>query len=294
MSSSELTRSEMRRAMADPVVFQALSSRDMLTVMVHDIERNGYIQKENYNTWMKRNDRDHVTQEERFDQILYLLQSTAPGKSMKAFADTGLLEFCLPKCFPVKRVVKRRDLQDMTENFRRAGKTLTIRLAVFFYPFDIYAVEDTMKESRIDEEMIQWIVGALKDIGDYLLIRENAYLKRFIYENGWEYFHFVNEFAKTMKDVYDFPEYKALSKDSILSDIRLRNEPIFPKDLVVDEEDLINSSIPESDCVEIMEALTEHCHSNPRDNDYQKLIKLAKKYHKRKFSRMMRRIHWIR
>jgi hypothetical protein len=82
----------------------------------------------------------------------------------------------------------------------------------------------------------------------------------------------------------------------LLEEIHAFHEAIFPDDLAVDGNDLIEAGICESaeDAEKMLHMLVERIHLKPNLNTRSKLLDLAKTYKKNKLAAATRGIRWMR
>ena len=101
---------------------------------------------------------------------------------------------------------------------------------------------------------------------------------------------------KAQRIVFSYDsETKIRSKIFMLDEIHKFGEPIFPEDLKIDANDLIEAGICDRDKAQkILNMLTEEIHTHPKKNTREQLLKLAKVYSKNKVAAALRGIHWTR
>jgi adenine C2-methylase RlmN of 23S rRNA A2503 and tRNA A37 len=78
--------------------------------------------------------------------------------------------------------------------------------------------------------------------------------------------------------------------------IQSNGEAVFLEDLVIDANDLMEAGIAETpeQAQELLELVVALVHKNPKNNQRDVLLKMAKKYSKNKLSARMRYIRWIK
>lgn len=296
MNESKISEKNFAMALKDNKYFRNLSPADMLSVMIKEIIAKGSINITNFEYWKELgNTVNEVGDEEKFDHIIEILNMKAPSSTLKILYDTGLMEYCLPICFPIKKSISRRDFESIIEKFDKCGQELPVRITVFLFPFEVDKVQETLQKANFNPEIIKMMLSALKDIEDFVLIKEKEKLKKFIFRKGWDYYYFIDSFAKQLNLTLEFPEYKRLSKQYLVEEIKKHHEPIFPDDLKIRPSDLIESGITkEGETEEMMKMLAEHCHLKPYDNRKDMLLKRAEELKKSKLKRVFRNVMWIR
>ena len=81
----------------------------------------------------------------------------------------------------------------------------------------------------------------------------------------------------------------------MLEEIQHYGEPIFPEDLKIDANDLVEAGIcTRENADKLLGMVTEEVHTHPRKNTREELLRLAKRYSKNKIAAAMRGIHWSR
>lgn len=294
MTRSKISEKEVARAIKENEYFRALSPSEMLTVMIKDIIGSGSINKANYDYWKGLGNID-IEDEEKFDHIITILDMKSPSSTLEVLYDTGIMEYCMTLCFPIKKSYQRRDLKSVIERFDKCGGELVVRIATFLFPFEIDKAQETLEKANFDSEVIALIISSLKDIEDFVLINKKEKLKNFIFNKGWDYYYFIDSLAQQLNLALDFPAYKRLSKQYLVEEIKNNHEPIFPEDLKIIPSELIESGITEvTETEEMMKMLAEHCHLKPYENKKEMLLKRAEVLKKSKLKRVFRRIQWIR
>ena len=79
----------------------------------------------------------------------------------------------------------------------------------------------------------------------------------------------------------------------LLQEVQTNREPIFPEDLKIDANDLVEAGIcKKEDTEKLLNMITEEIHTHPKKNNREQLLKLAKTYSKSKLLAMFRGISW--
>ena len=122
-------------------------------------------------------------------------------------------------------------------------------------------------------------------------------LKRFIYKCGsWDKYNFMDKLAKAQIIVYDYNNMRAMGRDEVLKQVLRERQPIFAEDLRIDADDIIEAGITDDPerADELWHMLPDVVHEDPANNDRDKLLKYAKRFHRSKFSATFRDVKWLR
>ena len=276
--------------------FTSLSPAQLLEVLVGDIMTKGRPEPEAFDYWNNLGDLSgRISQEQKFDQVIRILEMKAPSKPLAAMESCGLLAFCMPLCFPIKKGLARRDLKSVIERFDKCGGQLPVRINTFLFPFDREKARETLVQADFDPEVVELMISALDDMEDFVLIKDRDRLKRFVYRKGKDYYCYIDSLAEQLNLALDFPEYKRLSKKYLMEEIERNHEVIFPQDLAIKAQDLAAVGIEMGEeAEEMMGMLAEHCHLKPYDNQPRILLKQAKALKNSKLKRFFRNVRWIK
>ena len=229
------------------------------------------------------------------NRLVRMLGLKDPAKELiKSYRDGSLAEL-LPGCLPIKSRSERSDFEKKITNLGKIEINFNLRMAVLLYPFDDNAAKYILEKYFVSNSSIETILKTRNEADEFSLINNKIKLKRFIYDNGWDCYHFLNEYVKALNDVMDLPSYKLLSKDYMVKEILQRREVIFQDDLNIDKNELVDSGVIDKKKVDrIMDALTLHCQIAPSDNKYDILMNKARYYNKHPVAMMFSGIRWIK
>ncbi len=134
MNNDKISETAIELSMSDRRYFEKLSVANMLRVMIRDIAFNGSIMKNNLDIWNSLESKERqMTQQEKLEQVMEVLSMERPARVLKIMEQTGLLEFCLPLCFPIEQ------------------------MAELFSIFAIEKTRETFKRGKLDTETARWI-----------------------------------------------------------------------------------------------------------------------------------------
>lgn len=231
------------------------------------------------------------------DEFVKLVTAEYAGKGLKMLLNMDLLHIIIGK--DVEEHLSRREKQDLialSEGIDKSKQVEERRLGLFFSCINKKRALPVIEKMNFDEVTRQYLIDAVSDLPKLYFTSTKPMLKKFIYERGWERYHYLANLEKAQRIVFDYDsETKIKSKMYLLQEIKSLKEPIFPEDLVIDANDLIEAGICSEDKTEkILGMLTEEIHTHPHKNNRKELLKLAKTYSKNKLAAALRGIHWSR
>lgn len=237
---------------------------------------------------------DTVNPEKLRDELTLMLSAEHAGKGLNMLMDTGLVSAILGK--EVVESLTRREMQDLTTLGENIDKTKPVeerRLGLFFTCVDKKKARPAIERLKFDEKTEQHLIDAINDLPKLYFTATKPALKKFIYDRGWERYDYLANMEKAQRIIFEyFSDTKIKSKLFMLDEIKKYREPIFPEDLAIDANDLIEAGICTRDNADkMLSMLTEELHTHPRKNTREELLKLAKLYSKNKIAAMFRGIH---
>ena len=231
------------------------------------------------------------------DEFTGMLSAPAAGKGLSMLLGTGMIADIIGQN-AVDRLTKR-EMQDLTTLSQNIDKTQPVedrRLGLFFACIDKKKIRPAIDRLNFDEVTHQHLVDAVNDLPKLYFTNNKPALKKFIYQRSMERYEFLLSMEKAQRIVFSYDsETKIRSKIFMLDEIHKFGEPIFPEDLKIDANDLIEAGICDRDNAQkILNMLTEEIHTHPKKNTREQLLKLAKVYSKNKVAAALRGIHWTR
>lgn len=231
------------------------------------------------------------------DEFTRLVSSPHAGKGLNMLMDTGMVSAILGQ--KVVNSLTRREMQDLTVLAENIDKTKPVeerRLGLFFTCIDKKKARPAIERLNFDEKTRQHLIDAINDMPKLYFTATKPALKKFIYQRGWERYEYLANMEKAQRIIFEyFSDTKIKSKMYMLEEIKHFGEAIFPEDLKIDANDLIEAGICKKEETEkLLGMLTEEVHTHPRKNTREQLMKLAKTYSKNKLAAMLRGIHWSR
>lgn len=229
------------------------------------------------------------------DEFTKLITAVHACKGLKMFFDMGLLFVILGKDTAdnlSKR--ERRDLMELSQNIDASKQIEERRLGLFFSCINKKKAIAAIERLEFDCFTEQLLKDAVTDLPRLYFTGTKPALKKFIYERGWDRYHYLANLEKAQRIVFGYDsETKIKSKMYLLQEIKDKREVIFPEDLAIDANDLVEAGICDEDRANrLLAMVTEELHTHPYKNNRQELLKLAKTYNKNKLAAAFRGVHW--
>ena len=231
------------------------------------------------------------------DEFTAILSAPYAAKGLSMLLDTGLIAEIVGR--QVMDRLSKREMQDLTILSRNIDRTQPVedrRLALFFTCIDKKKIRPAIDRLNFNEVTHQHLVDAINDMPKLYFTATKPALKKFIYQRGMERYEFLLSMEKAQRIVFEYDsETKIRSKIFMLEQIQLFGEPIFPEELKIDANDLIEAGICTAENADkMLNMLVEEIHMHPRKNTREDLLKLARIYSKNKLAAALRGIHWSR
>jgi|GEM_PF-2909283 len=157
MNNDKISETAIELSMSDRRYFEKLSVANMLRVMIRDIAFNGSIMKNNLDIWNSLESKERqMTQQEKLEQVMEVLSMERPARVLKIMEQTGLLEFCLPLCFPIEQP-NGQEFRRALDRADRCNGDIPLKMAELFSIFAIEKTRETFKRGKLDTETARWI-----------------------------------------------------------------------------------------------------------------------------------------
>ena len=231
------------------------------------------------------------------NEFVKTLSAAHAGKGLGLIMDTGIINLVLGDEV-VKKLTRREksDLVVLSQNIDRSKQVPERRLGLFYITMDKKRAMPSIEKFNFDSKTRQHLVDAVSDMAKLYFTSTKEMLKKFIYERGMDRYNYLANLEKAQRIVFDYDsETKIKSKMYLLEEIHALHEPIFPEDLAIDANDLIEAGIcDEKEADKMLSMLVEKIHIKPNQNKRSELLKLAKLYKRNKLAAMTRGIKWTR
>ena len=231
------------------------------------------------------------------NEFVKTLSAANAGKGLSLIMDTGIINLILGDDV-VGRLTRREknDLMILPQNIDRSKQVPERRLGLFYITMDKKRAMPSIEKFNFDSKTRQHLVDAVHDMPKLYFTSTKEMLKKFIYERDMDRYNYLANLEKAQRIVFDYDsETKIKSKMYLLEEVHALNEPIFPEDLAIDGNDLVEAGICQPEETEkMLRMLVEKTHIKPNLNKRSELLKLAKLYKKNKLAAMTRGIKWTR
>lgn len=232
------------------------------------------------------------------EEFTMLLTGKAGGRGLSMVMDSGMINVILTE--PVVSGLTKREMSDLTTLCQNIDKSYQVedrRLGLFYTCLNKKKAMISIEKLKFEGDTLQHLIDAVNDMAKLYFTVQKPDLKKFIYKHGWERYFYLANLEKAQRIVFAYDsETKIRSKMYMLDEIKMYKEPIFPEELVIDVNDLLEAGIctDAEDAENMLCMLVEECHLRPKRNTRKELLPLAKKYKKNKLAAAMRGIHWYR
>ena len=288
----KMSDKEIAKAMNDTGYFKTLPLANMMDVLIQDIIANGDVKKKNFETWLEHKDRwDEITQEERMDEIIKVLEVDKPSKALRGMQKIGFTAFCLPQCFPIRKVMDKKAYYAIIDNFDKCNDDdVVVRLNLLMFPFDPKHTRKTFEDSNLDPDTIEWMMDTIENILDFLQVGHMKQLKRLICDYGLDFYYYINNYADNVFKMTASNDYRRQPTLEVVQGLLRRGDPLEIKDLDITKEDLKADGFEtEEEQDAALMLLMDHCLNKPEDNIKVVLLKLADSYSDSKLQKTMKR-----
>ncbi len=278
--------------------FKVLSPNEQLEVIVSDLIENEKINYGNLEFFLKQeeiNGNDYINNEYfKLIQLIRWLDEANGKDKVETIINTKMIELCLPKIITIKNKITTKNLELYAKNLNKVKGDGLDKLILLLTIFPKNPSIEIVNKLDLGENGAKYIL-ALDIMEDFTIINDKVELKRFIYKYGLDFYDYMFKLSANYIKAYEFPEYRYLSKKYLIEDIYTNEEPIFLEDLAIDENDLVENGITDSDgAKEMLLLLIEHIHNKPFKNKRVVLLEESEKLKKSKIKRIFRKVNWIR
>ncbi len=291
----KITEKEIRSALQDNEVFQKLEPAQMMYVLITDIIDNGDMKKSNFEYWITQEDRwPEIPMEDRLDQVLRILDSKEIVRSLQSMQKSGFMHFCMPKCFPIKKLMDKKTFYSIIDHFDRLDRRtddMPFKLALLMFSFDPQYTWETLKDAGVAREDRDWICYLINDYMEFLRLKNTKGLKRFVARRGTEFYFDMDDYAQSVLTITGIRDLKPLESRSFINRWIRNGVPLEMSDLDYTVEDALEAGAESDDEVHALRSLLlEHVLDRPEDNEKEILKSLVPKYSQKKIDRRIRQL----
>lgn len=226
-----------------------------------------------------------------------LLVGISAGKALSIMAESGLMASVFGE--DVAKRMNHTEMKDFSMLCDNIDKTHQVRLRRWGLLFTVLGKRKALKaveRMSFDEKTDKYMTDAVKQMHAINFLGDPTAFKKFLYTYGEEEYHFLHNLSKAQRIIYDQPSHKIEGRNYLYDTIKTNREPVFPDDLVIDENDLIQAGIVETveRAREVLGYTTAIVHMKPKRNTREDLMKAARKFSKSKFAVKTRYVSWMR
>lgn len=237
---------------------------------------------------------ERISMDRRRQEFEKLILTENAAKALRICVSTDIMPAIFGDSYPPKGKQDNGDLSVLIQNLNKSSRQLDLRMALLLLCFEKQKALKIVEEMNYSGDMANKLVAAQNLMMDLYFATDKYSIKRLIYQQGEGIYHFLDNVAKQMRNVYDMPGYRIESRYYILDEIRKSKEPIFIDHLEINGKDLIEAGIAEGEQVgQLLNMLIEVVHKYPGLNTKTKLLKKAKEL-KKPWKAKFRNIHFIR
>ena len=182
------------------------------------------------------------------------------------------------------------DLTILCQNIDKSKKVQDRRLGLLYTCIGSGNAKKAVNRMDYSEETRIHLLDAIRDMPRLYFCVAKKPLKKFIYERSWDRFDYLLNLEKAQRIVFDYDTtLKIQGKMYFVDEIKNNYEPVFPEDLVIDRDDLIEAGYATDKTADkMLRMLVEETHERPEKNTRKDLLALAKKYKRNKFAAFFR------
>lgn len=290
---ADIAEKKIHTALKDNEFFETLKPDEMLHVLITDIILNEDVKKANFESWMNIKDRwPEIGMPERMDQVLRVLEVEKPSVTLQAFQKVGFMHFCLPLCFPIKKLWDKKCFYAIIDNFDKINTDdLLFRLNVLMFPFVPEATRQTFIEADLDDEAVEWMSSTIERYMEFIRLNNVSKLKNFIFTYGKDFYFYINDYADAIRRITDFKEYNRPESLSVVNSWIRGGVPLEIADLAVNADDIKEAGSENDEETEaLLNYLMEKVLKKPEYNDKDTLISLIKRLKQKQIDRMVTKL----
>ena len=270
------------KALHDPGFFKRLKPVEMMHVLISDIIARGDVRKDCFEYWITQEEHwPEITPEERMDEVLRVLESDTPSTALQGFQKVGFMGFCMPKCFPIKKLMDKKTFYLIIDHMDRLEirhDDLAFKLALLMFSFDPARTEETLMDADFDPDAVNWICNLTYHYIEFLKLNNPKKLKKFVAKFGRDFYYDMNDYAWQVYTITGMNELKPLKSIDHVESMIKHGIPVDTDDLAMTHDDLIEAGAESEDEVfALQHILMDDAIRNPATNDKEWQLARVKK-----------------
>ncbi len=260
------------KALHDPGFFKRLEPVEMMHVLITDIIDRGDVRKDIFEYWITQEERwPEISPEDRMDEVLRVLESETPSAALQGFQKVGFMAFCMPKCFPIKKLMDKKTFYLVIDHMDRLEirkDDLAFKLALLMFSFDPAGTEATLRDANFEPDAINWICNLSYHYIEFLKLNNPKKLKKFVAKFGRDFYYDMNDYAWQVYTITKMNELKPLKSITYVDSMIKQGIPVDTEDLILQHDDLIEAGAESEDEVfALQHILLDDALKNPATND---------------------------
>ncbi|HKM28813.1 MAG TPA: hypothetical protein VJY37_03940 [Anaerovoracaceae bacterium] len=231
---------------------------------------------------------------EEFERIVV---ASHAGKGLNMMADSGLMAAVVgEEVFRKMNARERKTFTELCEGIDKTKQVRTRRLGLFYTCFDKKKGLAAIDRLVYDAETLQHLTDAMCELLNIQFLFDPKAFKNFLVKVGMDRYNYLHNLAKAQRIVYDQPATKIESRNHYMREIINNNEPVFPEDLIIDANDIMEAGITDdpAKAENLLVMLTDVVHLDVRNNVRDYLLKKARQFNRSKFAASTRGVKWLK
>ncbi len=229
-------------------------------------------------------------------EFVSVMGSAYCGKGLKMLVDTGIFNLILGD--NAIESLNRREKSEflmLCDNVDVTKQVPERRLGLLYTVIGKKMALASIEKMNFDSKTKQYLVDAVHDMPKLYFTSNKEAIKKFIYSHSWDRYNYLANLEKAQRLVFNYDSrLKIEGRMYFVEQILNNNEPIFPEDMAIDGNDLIEAGICKGEEVgKMLTMLVERLHAKPELNKRSELLDLARKYKKNKLAAYTRGINWL-
>lgn len=289
----KMAEKTINKALHDTGFFKTLKPIEMMHVLISDIIARGDVKKDIFEYWITQEEHwPEISAEDRMDEVIRVLDSDNPTRALQGFQKVGFMAFCMPKCFPIRKLMDKKTFYLIIDHFDRLPirkDDPAFKLAILMFSFDPARTEETLVDANFDPETINWICNLPYNYIEFIKLNNPKKLKHFVGKYGKDFYYDMNDYAWSVHAITKMNELKPLKSEEFVTRMIKMGVPLDTDDLAMTREDLIEAGAEsEAEVFALQHILLDEAHRKPETNDKEWQLARVKKLSQREIDRKIR------
>jgi len=222
---------------------------------------------------------EYISIERIREEFTKTITAASAGKGLKLYRETGILRYILGKdCVENAEEPEWQRLQQLEDHIDQTDRDFYSRAALVYLCFKKDKATEAIGRMAHSNEMKKLLELAVTHLEDFERICDEIQLKKFLFEFGTDCYHAMIRLLEQHHKIQNDDSESWTTIKALYESIRVKGDPVFIRDLVIDGNDLKNAGIREGKEIgSILKSLLDIVHRSPYKNDKQTLISIARK-----------------